>query len=110
MKKINAIHIDFVNADQQRYDTIGDYYIKNKTLYIKITKFRNKLIEFSILVHEIIEALLVVARGISIDKIDEFDMSFTGKGEPGDEKDCPYKKEHKFATKIETMMDKELGI
>jgi hypothetical protein len=119
MKKFESIIINFVNANQQRYDTLGDYYIKNGQLYIKITKHmtytygkvvRNHFFEFLILIHEIVEVLLVIARNISIEKIDLFDLNYQGDGEPGDEKKAPYRKEHQFATKIEKMMAKELKV
>jgi hypothetical protein len=119
MKKFESIIINFVNENQQRYDTLGDYYIKNGQLYINITKHmtyvsgkfvRNRFFEFLILIHEIVEVLLVIARNISIEKIDQFDLNYQGDGEPGDEKKAPYRKEHQFATKIEKMMAKELKV
>jgi len=119
MKNIKSINIKFVDDDKQRYDTSGDYYFTNNQLNIIISKeivrrrgklVRNRLVEFLILIHEMVEVLLVVARNISIDEIDEFDMIYKGDGEPGDEPDAPYRKEHQFATKIEKMMAKELGV
>ena len=116
MKRIETIIIGFVNKQEQGSDNAGDYYIENGTLHIRILKNttrkykRNCLYEFLILVHEVIEALLVIARNIPIRKIDEFDIRYKGDGEPGDHKDAPYRKEHKFATKVEKMMAKELGI
>jgi len=119
MKNIKSINIKFVDDDKQRYDTSGDYYFTKDQLNIIISKeivrrrgklVRNRLVEFLILIHEMVEVLLVVARNISIDKIDEFDMNYKGDSEPGDEPDAPYRKEHQFATKIEKMMAKELGV
>ena len=121
MKRIETIIIGFINKQEQESDNAGDYYIENNTLHIRILKNttripstkrykRNRLYEFVILIHEVIEALLCIARNIPIAKIDQFDSDYQGNGEPGDHKDAPYRKEHKFATKVEKMMAKELGI
>jgi hypothetical protein len=118
MKQFKEIRIQFIKDSEQRYDTAGDYFIKNEILIIKISKQfkdrkRQKFYEWLILIHEIIEVLLVIARGISIKKIDEFDKEFNKThedGEPGDDLKAPYYKEHKVATKIEKIMAKELNV
>jgi len=117
MIEFDEIKIRFVNHQEQRYDTAGDYYLEGKTLHMRISKCedeksgkRNRLMEFLILIHEMVEVLLVIARDISIDKIDEFDMSFKGEGEPGDDPVAPYYKEHQFATLVDKQMAVELGL
>jgi len=121
MKKFNEIVIKFVDEDQQRlvngekYDTLGDYYVEEDVLHIDILKTdeQNHRVEPLIAIHELVEALLVINRNISIDKIDEFDMAYNKlheEGEPGDEEDAPYHKEHVFATEIEKLMARELNV
>jgi hypothetical protein len=53
---------------------------------------------------------LCLERGIGEDMVDKFDMAFKGEGEPGDDPECPYFKEHRFATIIEQLMAHELGV
>jgi len=117
MIEFDEIQIKFINHKEQRYETAGDYYLKGKTLHMRISKCedqksgkRNRLIEFWCLIHEMVEVLLVIARNISIDKIDEFDMSFKGEDEPGDDPAAPYYKEHQFATIVDKQMAAELLI
>ncbi len=119
MKKFDEIRIKFIDSEKQRYDTAGDYYLRGKILHVLISKYtylkngktvRNRLLEFLVLIHEMVEVLLVIARDISIYEIDEFDMNFKGDGQPGDEIDAPYRTEHRFATLIEKQMAKELGV
>ena len=56
---------------------------------------------------------LVKKNKISLKAIDKFDKEFyenNNFGEAGDSKNSPYYSQHKFATKIEKMLAKELGI
>ena len=102
----------------QRYPTCGDYYTKKVLAdlskdYIFVSSVGNEDYETLIMLHEFIEMVLTRKRKISEKSISQFDMDYEcsgKKGEPGDHKDAPYRKEHKFATKIEKMMAKELGI
>lgn len=122
MKKFDEIIIKFVDEDQQRkingkpYETLGDYYFEKNVLHIDILKTdeaNHRTFELLTLIHEIVEAVLVIKRGISISAIDNYDMEYNAihkDGEPGDEKDSPYFKEHFLATKIEKLMAKELGV
>ena len=101
-----------MNTKSQRYDTCGDwqfthsqYFLQDK-LEIKVS--RTKRVEYGYLlaVHEIIEAILCRSSGITQNQVDSFDMNFRGKGEPGDDPNCPYHEQHCIATDIE----KELAI
>jgi hypothetical protein len=117
-QQFNQIIIDFINHDEQRYNTSGDYFIKNNILYIKISKEynenkRKKIWEWLVLIHELVEVLLVIARDISIDEIDRFDMDFEKmkkESEPGNDKNAPYHNEHTIATKIEMILAKEFKV
>lgn len=68
-----------------------------------------------IAVHELIEVLLCKAAGVTQEDVDKFDLNFEKKrkkgddSEPGDDPKAPYYKQHKFATKIERLLCKELG-
>jgi len=111
------IDIQSIPHREHRYDTLGDYYYSRQMtecgrerLNIRVSKIDNENYSYLVAMHELIEAWLCQKRGISVKDIDDFDMKFKGEGEPGDEIDSPYYKEHQFATKIEKMLCEELGI
>lgn len=108
------IHIEIVSHDDQRYDTVGDWTFNSAfqegNLFITVSDMNNWRYESLVGIHEAIEAILCDYRGIAEEDVTSFDKKFKGKGEPGDAKDAPYRKEHKFATKIEKMLAKELGV
>lgn len=90
-----------------RFEGIGDWVTHDEITVIPLGDWRY---EFLVGLHELIEAQLCKARGISPQMVDEFDSKFIGEGEPGDSPDCPYRKEHAFATCIEMLVCNELGI
>jgi hypothetical protein len=101
----------------QRYDTVGDYFdLKNGESVISVSKMHDKRYEFLVALHELVEMFLCRQRRISNRSIDRFDMAFEkarapgNEGEPGDDPKAPYYREHWFATKIERLMAKELGV
>jgi hypothetical protein len=110
---------------KMRYQDVGDYYwitspVKEEnTLKIVVTEMENPDYEFLVALHELIESYLVLRKGITIEEIDEYDKRFEqeqkeGKrpknAEAGEQKDCPYRKEHIFAKKIEKMVAKYLKV
>jgi hypothetical protein len=110
---------------KMRYQEVGDYYwitspVKEEnTLKIVVAEMENPDYEFLIALHELIESYLVLRKGITFEEIDEYDKRFEqeqkeGKrpknAEAGEQKDCPYRKEHAFAKKIEKMVAKYLKV
>lgn len=93
-----------------RYDTCGDWDFDSDCLKVTVSNTRNDWYNFLVKIHEIIEAYLCLKRGITSQSVTDFDTSFKGKGEPGNSKKSPYRNEHKFATKIEKLVAKELGV
>lgn len=93
-----------------RYETLGDYVGHERLRFIQVSELGNSDYEFLIAIHELVEQALQIKRGISEESITKFDTEFTGDGEPGDSPDAPYYKEHQFATKIERLLCKELGL
>ncbi len=105
------ITITTIPQDQQRYFTAGDYFTDQPLhVTIRVSDVGNPRYEFLIALHEIIEMFLCHDRGIGEDMVDKFDFAFEGEGEPGDDLDAPYFKEHQFATIIERLMAHELGV
>lgn len=109
----------------QRYDTVGDYYLRySQQLEVRISDFTEVLAdssthavhaegvseaekyEFLIMMHELVEAFLARQAKISFEEIDGFDTNFEGEGEPGDSLDAPYREQHFIATAFE----KELAL
>lgn len=90
----------------QRYDTIGDwqYDMDSDHLRISVSQFGNNLYEQAVAFHEYAEALGCIKAGITTKMVDDFDMSFTGEGEPGDDPRAPYHRQHVVATNIEEQL------
>lgn len=110
---MSRIIIEAVEADKQRYDTLGDWYFdpKNGDLIIRVTG-ADPLEQdevFLIALHELIEAKACHKSGIVQGEVDRFDMAFTGDGEPGDDPDAPYRNEHRCAMLIEHTMALLMG-
>lgn len=118
MKNLPRIICESIPHSEQRYDTCGDYVEEYDEWYFTISKMKADY-EFLVLMHELTEWYLTQKRGIKEQDITKFDIKFEedrAKGlhneieEPGFHKDAPYINEHKFATKIEKLLAKELGI
>jgi hypothetical protein len=104
------IQINIKSYSEMRYETCGDYYIKDDTLIFDIADTGNDMYNLLVLVHEISEYAMVTKRGISEDEITLFDEAFEklrkegNTDEPGNEVDCIYRDEHCIATGIERML------
>lgn len=115
MKKII---IETIESQDQRYPTCGDYWEEEDAIHFRITKQEKEEYEILIFVHEFIEFMLTRDRGIhegDITKYDiqwnkEFEEGHDKSDEPGNEHDCIYKKEHRFAENIERALAHEMGI
>ena len=105
------ITIKVIPDSKQRYETSGDYWIdKRGTIQVRISKSKNWRYEALVLMHELTEMFLCIDRGVSFKAIDQFDVQFKGTGEPGDDLKAPYHREHRFATRVERQLAKELRV
>lgn len=120
------IIVTTIPHSEQRYDTVGDWWFEltqyclpmtgakgpvAETLQIRVSDLGDKRYEWLVAEHEINEALMCQAKGISEEKISKFDKDFEalrgfaptliGDQEPGDMVSAPYHKQHKAATTIE---------
>lgn len=103
--------IHTVPHKHQRYDTVGDYVKRRDGITeFRISELGDDRMESLVAIHEIIEQVLCKHKGISIDQIDAFDMSFKGEGEPGDCPRAPYRDQHRLATLVEVILAKEMGV
>jgi hypothetical protein len=100
----------------QRYDTVGDYQDVHGVTLFTISEMENEQYEYLVAVHELVEKILVDARGICLTSIDNFDQDYEARrqdgddSEPGDDPQAPYHAEHVFATTVERLLAGELGV
>lgn len=109
---MQRIIFEAVPQEQQRYDTLGDWFTNaDGDLVIRVTgaSFDDPGVAL-IGLHELVEVLLCRHRGITEQAVDAHDFAFTGDGEPGDSPAAPYRGEHRFAMIVEHLMALEYGI
>src|SRR5271154_2592588 len=112
------IDVKVIPHSEQRYATVGDWFFnkENSRLTIRVSAMGDGNYEFLVAMHEQIEAMLCIERGICEKEITVFDKNFEANraegntDEPGDDPKAPYKKEHFFATSVERLMAAELGV
>lgn len=111
------ISIKVIPNDQQRYDTVGDWWFDDAgNLKIRVSALSNWKYESLVALHEMIEAFLCKDRGISEEEVTRFDKAFEKKrkkrtdDEPGDDPAAPYRREHLFAENIEFLTMDAFGI
>lgn len=105
-----------IDHSQQRYASVGDWQWSKDNLLITVSDMGDWRYNFLVAFHEQIEVMLCKARNISQEDVDKFDIAYEAKrqdddlSEPGDDITTPYYNEHQFATKLERLMAKELGV
>lgn len=97
------IEIDVIPHSAQRYDTPGDWYEQNGTLFIRVSRMADGRSEMAVVVHEVVEALLCADAGIHASEVDAWDFACTDP-EPGDNPAAPYHQQHVVATTAERLM------
>lgn len=109
---INEIRVRFIPHERQRYCTSGDWTIEGDTLFVLVSRTANPLHEQLVAIHEIAEAVLCTANGITPAMVDAFDITGPGKDmdDPGASATAPYHGEHMIATAIERVMASALGV
>lgn len=110
------ITLKTIPHNEQRYETVGDYFEENGETTILCSELKDERYEFLVLIHELVESFICKQRGISEPDIMAFDIEFEknrkegDESEPGDDINAPYRKEHFFATNIEWAVAHELGV
>ena len=106
------IQIETIPHEQQRYSTTGDWqWDPEDTLQMHVSTLPDWRFSALIAVHELVEALLCRAHGVTTEMVDAWDMG-PGKelDDPGDDPRAPYHREHDFAVGIERLFAHELGV
>ena len=98
------VRIFVISHDQQRYNTVGDWYFEGEDLVIRVSKMENWRSEMLVALHKLVEVLLCKNDGVSQESADKFDTSHIESDEPGDEIDAPYRDQHCFAMAVERMV------
>lgn len=110
--------ISQVPHKKQRYETVGDW-IPGKPAQIRVSRMTDERYVFLVALHEMVEYELCKMHGITDRDVVSFDVNFEAErrmnlhpidAEPGDHPKAPYRSEHEFATMIEMMVAKRLGV
>ena len=111
---MKTIIISSIPHEEQIYPTCGDYHETEDEIHIVVSDMGDEQLEHLVIIHELTEVILMRARGIPLQASTDFDLEVesTGKDvdEPGDLPDCPYGREHNFATAVERMVGAALNI
>jgi hypothetical protein len=113
-----SIDIKQIPQDRMRYNTSGDWQFDQAGgLHIRVSveKDDGEHQAFLYALHEMVEAYLCKAKGITTQQVDDFDMDRSeycaeNDLEPGDMKESPYRLQHRQAMLIEHLMANFLGL
>ena len=104
------IILEVLPSEKMRYNTQGDWFLDEKgNLIIQSIECENCFYEFLVLVHELVECLDCMKRGVSQKQVDDFDFVCKA-DDPGSESDAPYNRSHRLATGIENILAAAWGI
>jgi hypothetical protein len=107
---------------QQRYDTVGDWYLEPSALVVTVSQELPRKEQFLVAIHELVEAFLCECDEINAAEVDDFDMArgcwagvhpastYPAGTEPGDMIEAPYHYQHQIATEIERTLAAEAGV
>lgn len=108
---IREIYISTVPMQEQRYNTVGDWYFAEGKLIISVSDTGDWKQNMCLALHEFVEACLCTAATPQVTPamVDSFDFAWTQPGakhlpefeEPGDDVNAPYHLQHRVATQLE---------
>ena len=107
---MKLIQVEVITHAEQRYPTCGDWIFDGDTLTVRISDTGHRDSNILVAIHEIVEAFLCEAHGVTQEEVDSFDMAYeqnrTGESleEPGDCVSAPYHAEHKAADIVERIV------
>jgi hypothetical protein len=103
---------------KQRYETVGDW-IPGSPAEIRVSRMKDQRYIFLVALHEMIEYELCKMHGVTDREVVAFDVNFEAErsmnlhpndAEPGDHPKAPYRDEHEFASMVEMMVAKKMGV
>lgn len=112
---------------EQRYPTVGDYWLEGETLQLRVSKMSDARYEWLVALHELIEFSTCQLMGVELKAIDAFDTEYEDcsknkralpcgckipdiHDEPGDDPHAPYYRQHQIATIAERTIAFLLGV
>ncbi len=104
---MKGIDVQFIEHREQRYNTIGDWWIHDGVLHVRISRLPLLSSMVAVAVHEIVEAILCYLAGIEEYRVSAFDAYIERNKiivEPGDHPRAPYHLQHGFATACERII------
>jgi len=105
-----VITVSKISHDLQRYNTCGDWrFSPQDELFVFISDCGNWQSELLVAVHEIVEAFLCKATGVSEAEVDKWDMANLNEKDPGILKGCPYRNQHISAEFVERLVARLLN-
>lgn len=120
------IHIEIIPHSQQRYPTVGDWWVDNQGIVqIRVSEMKAWCGNVLVAIHELVEVLIESAKRTStlrvpanlVKETDEFDKTYEAnrtrdnkEGEPGLDPRCPVYQGHMAASAIEMIAAMILGV
>lgn len=110
------IRIDTIPHKDQRYPTVGDWFIEDDTIVIRVSQMDSWRHEALVIIHELVELFLCRGDGVSQEKVDAFDKEFErnrmegDESEPGESDGAPYNKQHRLASGVERTVAAGLNV
>lgn len=113
--------IETIPHNEQRYETVGDWYIDSETKdwHIKISDTGDDMANKLVAIHEFVEMVLTQHKGITEESVTAFDEKYEDEreqglhgetDEPGFDPQSPYMIEHTIATSVEMQVCAAAGI
>ncbi len=111
MKKIE---MQVIPHQEQRYDTLGDYWEDAEGWHFRVSDMGDWRYNFSVLLHEFIEYAIMKHKGITEEEVLAFDLSVKPDSpyvdDPGFDPAAPYHEEHVYADCMERLIAPKLGM
>lgn len=110
------ITIKTIPHTEHRYETVGDWWFDKDGLQIRVSTVGDWKAEALVAFHELAEALVCQKQGVTQEEVDTFDLEYEAErqsgdeSEPGNDPTAPYYNAHQFATIVEKMLARELGV
>lgn len=103
------IEVKTIPHNEQRYDTVGDWWTDDDGWHIRVSQLGNWRWNFLVAFHELLELAWCAWKGVKQADVDAFDMAYEAArkpgdaSEPGDDPRAPYRAGHQFATAAERL-------
>jgi hypothetical protein len=108
---IRRVIITTIPPEKTRYRTVGDWKFESPSvLVIEIADSGSWIFNLLVGVHELIEAFLCTAMGITQKQVDKFDFAHESDDDPGEHPKAPYHAQHMLAMSVEMLLSVALGV